>query len=230
MIIYICNLFLGTREKLVQNFLDEETKTQTTQIAYGKYKYMTYGQVYAYSNGLAKSIIHSGLCPQKNIDGRKLRILGLFSRNREEWALTDIACVLSNIVSVPLYETLGENSIEYVINQTEMDVIALGADKVEKICSFKKAGTLPTLTKVIWFDKVTEQLKSMCESAELKIFNILELAEAGQELDVKLDNPTAEDIFTIWYTSGTTGNPKGVISTHRNFVWMVCGIHLLIIS
>ena len=58
----------------------------------------------------------------------------------------------------------------------------------------------------------------MCESVELEIFNILELAEAGQELDVELESPTAEDIFTIWYTSGTTGNPKGVMCSHKNLI------------
>ena len=171
---------------------------------------MTYGQAHAYSSGLAKSIIDKNLCPRKLMDGRNFRILGILSKNREEWALTDIACILSNITSVPLYDTLGSHNIEYVISQTEMEVIAIGMDKVLQIWNFKKEGVIPTLTKIICFDELTDDIIELCKSVNISIHYILTLAEEGQNLEVPLEDPDTNDVFTILYTSGTTGNPKGV--------------------
>ena len=41
-------------------------------------------------------------------EGEKLKFIGIFSKNRKEWGITDIACVLYGITSIPLYDTLGD--------------------------------------------------------------------------------------------------------------------------
>lgn len=191
------NPYLGTREKHTESYVDEETKETKTRVTYGKYMYMTYGQAQEYSTGLAKSIIHKNLCPKKEMDGRNLRILGIYSKNREEWAMTDIACILSNISTVAIYETLGDKSIEYVINQTEMETIALGEDKLMHICKLKSEEKLPTIKNVILFDDVTEEHVNMCKAVGFEIYNIVKLAEGGETIEVELEDPKADDIFTI---------------------------------
>jgi hypothetical protein len=85
------NPFLGTREKYSETVRDEETKKEKTVDKFGKYMYLTFGQVEEYSVGLARSIINKDLCPKKDMDDHLLRVLGIYSKNREEWALTDIA-------------------------------------------------------------------------------------------------------------------------------------------
>lgn len=210
------NPFLGTREKITETVVDEETKQEKTVTKFGRYLYMTFGQVDEYSNGLAKAIIHKELAPRTHIDGRDLRILGLYSKNREEWALCDFACVLTNIVSVPLYDTLGDSSVEFIVEQTEMETIACGEDKIKHLCRLKKEGKVPSLKNIISFDEVTEDHIALCKNAGLSIFHQQKLAEEGDKLEVELENPTKDDIFTLCYTSGTTGNPKGVMSSHHN--------------
>ena len=49
-------------------------------------------------------------------DEGKFRFLGLYSKNREEWVTTDIACMLNGVTSVPLYDTLGKESMEYILD------------------------------------------------------------------------------------------------------------------
>ena len=52
--------------------------------------------------------------------------------------------------------------------------------------------------------------------ANLKVYHLNDLIEEGVNLEVELENPTGESIFTILSTSGTTGNPKGVPRTHSS--------------
>lgn len=209
---------LGTRERSEQEVTNEETKETTIKTTYGKYMYMTYGQVHEFSLGVAKAIYKHDLCPKREIDNSTLRIMGLYSRNREEWSLTDFACILGNISSVPLYETLGDKSIEFIISQTEMETIAMGADKVDHICKLKKDGKVDTLKNLIIFDDITEEITKKLEGVGLTGHKLLDLAEEGDKLEIDLESPTKDDILTICYTSGTTGDPKGVLSTHLNMI------------
>ncbi len=58
------------------------------------------------------------MCPKvTNMDGT-FRFIGIQGKNREEWVLTDYAGLLSGIASVPLYETLGKDSTEYILNES----------------------------------------------------------------------------------------------------------------
>ena len=184
---------------------------------------MTYGQVHEFATGLAKAIYKNELCPKRDLGGTELRILGIFSKNREEWVLTDVACVLSNITSVPLYETLGDKSIEFIINQTEMETMACGEDKIANICKLKQEGKIDTLKTIILFDDVTKEIQTQCEEVGIDVFKQFTLAEQGEKLEIELDSATKDSIFTICYTSGTTGDPKGVLCTHQNMVSTIGG-------
>jgi long-chain acyl-CoA synthetase len=210
------NPFLGTREKTTEVVVDEETKEEKTVTVFGRYMYMTYEQVQNYAFGIARSIYNRDFSPKKDADGSQLRIFGIYGKNREEWALADIACIISNITSVPLYDTLGDSSIEYIITQTQMESLACSGDKVKKLCQLKKDGKIPSIKIIISFDPVTDVDEELCSGVDIKIFNLLKLAEEGQDLDVELEDPKVDDIYTICFTSGTTGDPKGVLSTHGN--------------
>jgi long-chain acyl-CoA synthetase len=94
---------------------------------------MTYVEVYEKAKYLARAINGKELCPNITIDDKVYKMMGLYSRNRPEWCITDIACVLNSIVSIPLYDTLGDNSVSFIVNQTEMTTIAMGKDKIDNI-------------------------------------------------------------------------------------------------
>jgi long-chain acyl-CoA synthetase len=128
---------------------------------------------------------------------------------------------------VPLYDTLGDTGVEYIISQTEMETVACGEDKIKHICKLKKDGKIPTIKYVICFDEISQELSKMLEEVEIQSFNIVKLAEEGEKIEVELENPEPDDIYTICYTSGTTGNPKGVLSTHRNICATLGGCEIL---
>lgn len=58
------------------------------------------------------------LCPKITNDEGAFRFVGLYSKNREEWVVTDFASMISGITTVTLYDTLGHDSIDYILDQT----------------------------------------------------------------------------------------------------------------
>ena len=56
------------------------------------------------------------LCPKTVTDEGTFRFLSLYAKNREEWVVTDFACILAGITVVTLYDTLGKDSIEYILD------------------------------------------------------------------------------------------------------------------
>lgn len=57
--------------------------------------------------------------------------IGLYSVNRPEWVIAEHACYANNFINVPLYDTLGEESIIHIFSQTEMEFVFASADKVK---------------------------------------------------------------------------------------------------
>ena len=82
------------------------------------------------------------------------RFLSIFAKNREEWVIADLACILSAVTVVPLYETLGKDSIEYILDQTYMRTIVCQGDKIKSIMDLKKDGKIKNVTHVIYLDDV----------------------------------------------------------------------------
>ncbi|KAH3663452.1 hypothetical protein WICMUC_005978 [Wickerhamomyces mucosus] len=141
-------------------------------------------------------------------------ILTLFSANTPQWIITDLACHAYSIPNSPLYDTLGANSTEYILKLTESPIILLSSNKVDKILQVESS----FLKILITIEDLTSELREKVESKGYKIFDFKTILEIGAENIKPHRIPTPETLYTIAFTSGTTGIPKGVELTHGNIV------------
>lgn len=80
--------------------------------------------------------------------------MGFLSKNREEWAIADLACMRSSVTIVPFFDSLGPDAIAYVINQTELATICIEAQSLNLLKMIREK--IPTLKNVILFDKISD--------------------------------------------------------------------------
>ncbi len=149
--------------------------------------------------------------------------VGLLSETRPEWAFADLAILCAAGVTVPVYRTLPPAQIEYIMKDSGMEIIFVsGIAALQKILEIRDR--VPQLRRVIVIDAP--------ESLPEKVVSLSQLVSEGKSALQK--NPgmvqdrvalvKPEDVFTIVYTSGTTGVPKGVMLTHSNVVGNIKGI------
>eukprot|EP00871_Galdieria_phlegrea_P000050 jgi/Galph1/1045/GphlegSOOS_G5748.1 len=143
--------------------------------------------------------------------------VGIFAKNCPQWLTIHLALSSQGMVSVPVYESLGANSIEYIINHSEMRVLCISAENLSKFLECKNK--CPKVEKVVLMDKENLGNEQMLDF----IVDMESLIEQGNE-NVTLHPGSLEDLFVIMYTSGTTGSPKGVMLLNKAFVCEVNGI------
>jgi long-chain acyl-CoA synthetase len=123
--------------------------------------------------------------------------VAILSYNRVEWAVVDWACQLLGAADVPIYTTLPEEPVNYILRDSGARVVFVeNAEQAAKV----KAGP-----SVVSFDP----------APGVEPFEAFLGRAAGDPPDARVD---PEDLATLIYTSGTTGAPKGVMLTHRNLV------------
>ena len=130
----------------------------------------------------------------------------LISENRPEWMVSDLAIMLANGITVPAYTTYTERDYEYLIDDCEPSVIIV-SDKIQynKVKNIIKKK--PFIKSIISF----EEFQNDNEIIFIKeIFNKKEYKEKDL-LNLKIKRT---DVACIIYTSGTQGNPKGVMLSH----------------
>ncbi len=141
--------------------------------------------------------------------------IAILSENRPEWSTTDFAAMACGMLTVPLYTTLIPSQIAYILRDAEAEVVCVSTmEHLETIQSIRD--DVPSLRKTVVFDPdrldkdenviSLETLQRM--GREATSANLAELCEAIEP----------SDPVTIVYTSGTTGEPKGVVLTHRGFL------------
>ena len=137
--------------------------------------------------------------------------VALVSENRWEWAAVDFATLAVGAVDVPLYQTLTPEQMGFILRDSGARAIFVSSrDQYTKLT---QAGDLPALEHVAVFDR------GDFENAELFadiVKNAAQLEAADESFLKRLDAVKPEDLASIVYTSGTTGDPKGVMLTHRN--------------
>ncbi len=138
--------------------------------------------------------------------------VALLSKNCAHWMMSDLAIMMSDHVSIPIYPTLNAESINQILVHSESKVIIIG--KLDDFQS-QKSG-IPDIHRIsigLYDQNEGELWEDIVES---------------QEVLQKEPNITQEDLHTIIYTSGTTGTPKGVMHTVGNFMKSTSAIKSMI--
>jgi long-chain acyl-CoA synthetase len=129
----------------------------------------------------------------------------LISENRPEWLISDLSIMLSKGITVPAYTTYVERDYEFLINDCKPSVIiASDATQLKKINNIIKKYSF--IKKVISFENIKDKNVTRIEEILNKTYK--------QEKNFKEIGLSRKDISCIIYTSGTQGNPKGVMLSH----------------
>lgn len=190
---------------------------------YGEYQWKNYEQVHADIHSLSKYIYKEDLSPVESFDSGEFRFMALYSKNREEWCTTDLACAFLGVTVVTLYDTLGVASIDYILNQTKMQSVTLTSDKVKVILKLKQEGKLEHVKNLLVIDPISAEDQAQADSNGVKIHQFDQAIKTGtaisdSDADYAKERPlTGETVYTFSYTSGTTGMPKGAMLSNKNF-------------
>jgi long-chain acyl-CoA synthetase len=230
--------FLGTRE------YNPNTKK------YGKYIWKSYTQIYDLATYFLYGITKFNLCTDISVDddilgkNQKMKFMGFYCRTREEWVVGDFGCHMDSITIVTIYETLGIDSVEYILKQTELTTILAESIYLGTLLKIKEQNKMGNVKNIIYIS-CNEEIKNLDETIEklknsgLSLISYETIIATGKKcleekdeeiLDKNYKKISPEHIQLICYTSGTTNNPKGVmipakcIALSQNWVYNI-GYH-----
>ena len=140
----------------------------------------------------------------------------ILSENRPEWALADYGCLCAGVIDVPVYATLTARQVAYVLEDSGAKLVFVSTrDQMEK--AREAAATCPQEVLIVVFDMIADLPDGVTSWASF-------LAAGAKQADAWSDEDfraaalqvQPHDTATVLYTSGTTGDPKGVMLTHNN--------------
>jgi len=188
----------------------------------GGYRWKTYAEAEEITKNISSAFAHLDLCPANPSAPVTQGKLGLFSTNREEWVLLETAANRLGLVTVPLYDTLGPQAVEDIVQLCEIHTVCCSAEKFNALFDTKKH--CPTLKSIIMYETPTEEQTKKCKDAGVTLYGFEQLQAIGKS-NAKPDTPPkAEDVATFCFTSGTTGKSKGAMLTHGNIIADVAGV------
>eukprot|EP00484_Ammonia_sp_Unknown_P020908 CAMPEP_0197030740 /NCGR_PEP_ID=MMETSP1384-20130603/9906_1 /TAXON_ID=29189 /ORGANISM="Ammonia sp." /LENGTH=817 /DNA_ID=CAMNT_0042460143 /DNA_START=22 /DNA_END=2475 /DNA_ORIENTATION=+ len=144
--------------------------------------------------------------------------MGLCSMNRAEWVMSDYAGHTQGFVSIPLYDTLAKNAIEYIVKHANVSLIVCNKETLPEVVKAKQV--CPSMKYIVLMDLQSADQEWMKTNSREKAgytHTISELIEFGKKQSNNLEPDRfakPDDFCTICYTSGTTGDPKGVLLKH----------------
>ena len=210
---------LGRRLKIGENEKGEPIYEK-------KYTYYTYEEVLNMCRKFAKNLHEKKeeLITIDSYKNNKFNLVGIFAKNCTEWVVADMGCQMDSVTTATLYATLGQEAFKYICDQTKIKTILVSPDLVKLLCENKQKFKLEYLTNAILFDLTTncdskkelENLRKAGFTAYSFTEDFLKENKNIKNTDLLLSQP--ETIMTICYTSGTTGDPKGVMLSQKNMI------------
>lgn len=180
------------------------------------YKFDSYREVEAKVENFASGLIGLGLQPGERV--------AIYSANRPEWRVADFGIAYAGLVLAPLFDKLSDRNAAYVIHDSQSKAVLVdSAERLKQV----QAADLPELKTIIVAGGV-----DLSKETDPRLVSWDDFLQKGQEklperkteLEARIQAITPKDMGGMVYTSGSTGDPKGVLLSHGNWLSDVEGV------
>ncbi|KAJ2780828.1 medium-chain fatty acid-CoA ligase faa2 [Coemansia javaensis] len=222
----------GDAEFIGRRAYSRETNT------FGGYQWMTYSEAYARALKIGSGLVRIAqrhVRPGADVSALTKMPLGMYSVNRAEWLLADYGGLTQNMYTVALYDTLGADSVEYIMNHAEIEILVCSLDKIPRLLRMRDR--LPMLKAIVSMDDFAPAtpdaalpspfntssvtvLQQWAAAVGVAMYDLAGVEEIGAAEPVPVRKPAPSDTFCLCYTSGTTGTPKAAIILHSNMCYV----------
>lgn len=119
-----------------------------------RFEWENWKKVEEVTKGLGSALINKEMVPNKQqFREYNLKFVAIYGKNSREWILTDIACAIYGITTIPIYDTLGEEALDFMFNQTELTTCFLTCQHLEGMLKRISGGTIPHLKNLVILDE-----------------------------------------------------------------------------
>jgi long-chain acyl-CoA synthetase len=197
-------------------FYTQAERRQSDPLVYGKsqghWRPLTWTQVARRAKAAAAGLMALGLNPKDRV--------GIWAKNSPEWVIADLSSQSAALINVPIHEQCATRELKHMLVDSGVRLLFVeGLNEINHLIHLEEKNQIEW---IISFDELPIEIHDQLPNA--KTYSLIALEQLGidahleKEVEARYLSLQRDDLMTLQYTSGTTGNPKAVMLTQGNLL------------